>query len=133
MGDGGVEQIARMINQNVSLMTLELENCSIGEKGFGSLANALMQNDTIRLGQLKIDLFLTLFFSDIKLKGNELGENARKLMAQTLMTNKTLALVDLGIYKLDGEQLSAMRLLYDCGYLQVCHTMHIKHQNSLFI
>lgn len=92
-----------MINQNRSLSVLELENCSIGERGFTVLANALNRNNTIK---------------EIKLKGNDLDDNARKQMAQTLMVNKTLTMIDLGTYKLDADQLSGMRLLYDCGFLQ---------------
>jgi len=48
IGDEGMGTIANMINQNRSLSKLELENCSIGERGFSIFANALNRNNTIK-------------------------------------------------------------------------------------
>jgi len=99
----GAKAVAALILANTTLTELHLEDNKIGNEGVIELVKCLVPNQTI---------------TSIYLSKNPFTFDAQKELTRLLMVNKTITYFDIGTHILDKHSISAIRLLYDSGFIK---------------
>ncbi|CAF1379797.1 unnamed protein product [Adineta steineri] len=112
----GAQHLSNVLQQNETLMTLNLEFNLIDDQGALHLANALQKNKTLTTlylqfnkissegaGHLAIALQQNQTLTTLDLRGNFLNSRAAQYIADTLLKNKTLVTLCLSHNQINSE------------------------------
>lgn len=91
LGDEGVEVIARALAANRSLRRFSLASNRVGPKGAAALSRALAEHPTLAL----LDLGFTKATVAVGELGNYVGDEGARSLAEMLVTNASLRVLDL--------------------------------------